>query len=277
MVLEAMPNRIEERELVVDGVQVFYRRVSGDGTPVVYCHGNPTHGEDWVPFMERGGPAVAIDMPGWGRSDRPDPARFDYSMYGLSAFLEKCLDELGIGQRKLVAHDWGSLALIGAQRRPAQVEKLVVINAVPLLPGYRWHWVAQIWRRRGLGELANATTTRTSMALTMRQASGDRRPMPEDFVDATWRYWDKGTSRATLALYRHADPDRLAAAGKDLNRLTCPSLVLWGDRDPYFPAKFADAYAAALPSSTLQVVPAAGHWPWIDDAQVVDRVLDFVA
>ena len=105
----------------------------GEGTPTVYCHGNPTHGEDWVPFLERGGPAVAIDMPGWGRSDRPDPARFDYSMYGLSAFLERCLDELGVERRKLVVHDWGALALIGAQRRPELVERLVVINAVPLL------------------------------------------------------------------------------------------------------------------------------------------------
>ncbi len=103
---------------MVDGVRVFYRRVPGDGTPVVYCHGNPTHGEDWLPFLERGGAAIAIDMPGWGRSDRPDAARFDYSMYGLSAFLERCLDELGVTQRKLVVHDWGALALIGAQRRP---------------------------------------------------------------------------------------------------------------------------------------------------------------
>lgn len=271
-----MPRAIEEAELVVDGVRVFYRRVPGEGTPVVYCHGNPTHGEDWLPFLECGGAAIAVDMPGWGRSDRPDPARFDYSMYGLSAFLEKCLDELGVGQRKLVVHDWGGLALIGAQRRPELVEKLVVINTVPLLSGYRWHWVAQIWRRRGLGELANATTTRSSMALLMRQASGDRCPMPREFVDATWRHWDRGTSQATLALYRHANPDRLATAGQSLGRLTCPSLVVWGDRDPYFPNRFAEAYAQALPNSTLQRVPAAGHWPWIDDARAIDDILSFI-
>jgi len=272
-----MSRAIEEAELVLDGVRVFYRRVPGDGVPTVYCHGNPTHGEDWVPFMERGGPSIAIDMPGWGRSDRPDPKRFDYSMYGLSAFLERCLDELGVEQRKLVVHDWGSLALIGAQRRPQLVEKLVVINVVPLLPGYRWHWVAQIWRRRGLGELANATTTRWGMERTLRQARGDRSPMPPEFVDMVWKHWDKGTSRAVLALYRHADPDRLAAAGRDLPKLTCPSLVLWGARDPYLPTKFAESYARTLPSSKLQLVPAGGHWPWIDDARVIDDIVNFLA
>jgi pimeloyl-ACP methyl ester carboxylesterase len=266
---------IEEDELRIDGVRVFYRRVAGEGTPTVYCHGNPTHGEDWLPFLERGGPALAIDMPGWGRSDRPDPARFDYSMYGLSAFLERCLEALGVEQRKLVVHDWGGLALIGAQRQPERVERLVVIDAVPLLPGYRWHWVARLWRRRAVGEFLNATTTRASMSLVMRQARGDRSAMPPEFVDMVWDHWDKGTSAATLALYRHADPDRLALAGQDLGRLACPSLVLWGDRDPYLPTRFAEAYAAALPGSTLEIVKGAGHWPWIDDPGVIDTVLRF--
>jgi pimeloyl-ACP methyl ester carboxylesterase len=272
-----MTGTVGELEVVVDGVRVFVRRVAGEGTPTVYCHGNPSHGGDWVPFLEGGGPAVAIDMPGWGRSDRPDPARFDYSMFGLSAFLERCLDELGVGRRKLVVHDWGSLALIGAQRRAELVEKLVVINAVPLLPGYRWHWVAQIWRRRLLGEIANATTTRRSMALTLRQASGDRRPMPAEFVDSIWDHWDGGTRVAVLALYRHADPRRLIVAGKDLGRLACPSLVLWGDHDPYLPTRFAAGYAAALPASQLRLVEGAGHWPWIDDARVVRDVLEFLS
>ncbi len=200
----------------------------------MYCHGNPSHGEDWVPFMERGGPSIAIDMPGWGRSDHPSPDSFDYSMYGLSAFLERCLDEIGIGQRKLVVHDWGSLALIGAQRRPRLVEKLVVVNVVPLLPGYRWHWVAQIWRRRGLGEFANATTSKWSMSQIMRRARADHSPMPPEFVDMIWSHWGQGHPR------RHG------------------------------------AHAEALPNAEVEIVEGAGHWPWIDDQRVIDRVLGFV-
>jgi pimeloyl-ACP methyl ester carboxylesterase len=274
-----MAGAVSERELVVDGIRVFYRQVSGDGVPVVYCHGNPTHGEEAVPLLERaGGPAIAIDMPGWGRSDRPDPSRFDYSMYGLSAFLERCLDELGVEQRKLVVHDWGGLALIGAQRRPQLVEKLVLVNAVPLLPGYRWHWVAQLWRRRPIGEILNRTTTKSSLALLLRQARGDHRsPMPAEFVDMIWDRWDRGTQAALLQLYRHADPSRLAQAGANLDKLTCPALVLWGDRDIYLPTKFGAAYARALPNAEFEAVEGAGHWPWIDDRRVIGRVLDFIS
>jgi pimeloyl-ACP methyl ester carboxylesterase len=268
---------VEEDELRIDGVRVFFRRVPGEGTPTVYCHGNPTHSEDWLPFLRRGGAAIAIDMPGWGRSDRPDPDRFDYSMYGLSAFLERCLDAIGVERRNLVVHDWGALALIGAQRRPQLVERLVVIDSVPLLPGYSWHWIAQLWRRRGVGELLNATTTRASLALLLRQARGDRGQMPPQFVDMIWDRWDAGTRAAILALYRHADPDRLGQAGMDLGRLTCPSLVVWGDRDVYLPTRFGRAYADALPAAQLEIVEGAGHWPWVEDPSVIDRVHRFVA
>ena len=82
-----------------------------------------------------------------------------------------------------------------------------------------------------------------------------------------WGHWDHGTNAATLALYRHADPDRLALAGKDLGRLACPSLVLWGATTPTSDP-LRRGLRRALPSSTLEIVPGAGHWPWIDDARV---------
>src|SRR4029077_15538325 len=100
---------------------------------------------------------------------------------------------------------------------------------------------------------------------------------PPEFVDMIWRCWGKGSHPAVLTIYRDADPDRLAEAGRDLGRLTCPSLVVWGDRDLYLPEKFGRGYAAALPASELEIVEGAGHWPWIDQPTVIDRVLEFLA
>jgi pimeloyl-ACP methyl ester carboxylesterase len=115
------------------------------------------------------------------------------------------------------------------------------------------------------------------MGLIMRRLSGDGRPMPPWFIEMIWSHMDNRTNEATLALYRHADPDRLAFAGKDLGRLACPSLVLWGVNDPFLRPNLAEAYARALPNAGLKLVKEAGHWPWIDDARVIGDVLDFVA
>ncbi|MFN8160298.1 MAG: alpha/beta hydrolase [Solirubrobacterales bacterium] len=270
-------SKVEEETLLIGGVPVFCRRVEGAGKPTVYVHGNPTSSEDWLPFLTRGGAALALDLPGWGRSGRPDPTRFDYTMHGLSAFHDRCLEALGIGEHNLVVHDWGGLALIGAQRDPASVRSLVVLNAVPLLPGYRWHPVARIWRRRGVGEAFNAIATRRATAMLLRQARGDRSPMPDEFVDMVWRSWDRGCRRAVLRLYRDADPPRLAEAGARLARLRCPALVLWGERDPYISAAFGRAYAERLPGGRYEGLESAGHWPWVDDPGVVERVLSFLA
>jgi pimeloyl-ACP methyl ester carboxylesterase len=267
--------RIEEATVTVDGVRVFCRRTPGDGIPAVFVHGNPTHSEDWVPFMERiSGPSIAPDLPGWGRSERPRD--FDYSMHGLARFLDRCLDELAVGTYRLVVHDWGSLALIGAQREPDRVRRLVVMNAVPLLPGYTWHPIARLWRRRGVGELVNLTGTRAGAALLLRQATADRGPMPDEFVDSLWRYRQRGTGRPTLRLYRSADPALLEAAGSRLGELACPALVVWGARDPYLPSRLGRLYAQRLPNAELVELPDAGHWPWIDRPDLVDRVVGFL-
>jgi len=268
---------ITERTIEVDGIEVFLRETEGEGPPTVFVHGNPTHSEDWLPFLEQiEGPAIAFDLPGFGRSARPDPIVFDHTLGAYANFVERLLDQLAPDGYALVVHDWGGLALIPAQRHPDRVKRLVIFNAVPLLPGFRWHWIARIWRRRGLGELFNATSTRAATALVLRQARAGYKPMPPGFVDMVWDHMDAGTRRAVLALYRSADPERLAAAGSRLGELRCPALVAWAADDPYISDEFGRAYAKALPNAELLELDRAGHWPWIDRPELVDRVVGFL-
>jgi pimeloyl-ACP methyl ester carboxylesterase len=270
---------VEERVVSIDGVRVFHRRVPGDGTPTIFVHGNPSHSEDWVPFLERlDGPAVAPDIPGWGFSENPPRDRFDYSMHGLASWFDRFRRGLGIAEYQLVVHDWGALALIAAQRHPELIRRLVVMNAVPLLRGYRWHWIARyFWRVPVLGELANRTTTKAGLRLLSRQASATPGGMPEEFIESVWAGRGSGAWPEMLDLYRSADPDRLATAGADLGGLDCPALVLWGLDDIYLPGEFGAAYAEALPGAELVGLEGAGHWPWLDRPDAIDRVVGFLS
>lgn len=273
-----MSREIVERTVRVDGLEIFLRETSGEGNPIVFVHGNPTNSADWIPFLERiEGPAIAIDLPGFGRSTRPAAHQFDHSLAAYANFLEHLLDELAPNGYGLVVHDWGGLALIPAQRDPTRVERLVIINSVPLLRGFRWHWIARIWRRRGLGEAFNAMSTKPALKLVLRQARSGNKPMPPEFVDMVWEGNDAGNRRAVLGLYRSADPDVLEANGARLGELRCPTLVVWGDDDPYIDASFGRRYADVLPNSELIALDDAGHWPWIDRPDVIDRVLEFLA
>ncbi len=70
----------------------------------------------------------------------------------------------------------------------------------------------------------------------------------------------------------------MAASGRDLGKIAVPSLVLWPTEDPYIPQELGPAYAEALGGeSVLELVEDAGHWPWLDRPELVDRVTQFLA
>jgi pimeloyl-ACP methyl ester carboxylesterase len=241
--------------------------------PALYLHGVPTSSEDWLPFLARSG-GIAPDLPGFGRSGKPGYLRFTIDEY--ADFIERFLDLIEVERVRLLVHDWGAVGLAFAQRHPERVERLVVTNAVPFLPGYRWHRTARVWRTPLLGELAMGATTRFALKQSTRESNATPGPMPDDWLDSVLAQFDQGTQRAILRLYRSSPPDVLAAAGKRLSRLTMPALVIWGARDPYIPARFGREYARALPSSELVELDDAGHWWWLDRPDAIERVVEFL-
>jgi pimeloyl-ACP methyl ester carboxylesterase len=257
-----VPEVTEHTGLVGEGEVLWREAATPAGrAPVLYLHGVPTDGDDWLPFLEQTG-GFAPDLPGFGRSAKRGD--LDYTMDGLGRFVEAFADARGLERVRLVVHDWGAVGLLFAMRAPERIERLVVIDAIPLLPGYRWHRVARIWRRRGAGELFMGGTSAGSLGLLVPDLKPRARVIAQRF--------DQGTQRAVLQLYRSAPEDVLARAGEQLGRLACPALVLWGERDPYIPPAFAQAYADALPDATARVVEGAGHWPWLQSPDLVQEV-----
>jgi pimeloyl-ACP methyl ester carboxylesterase len=242
---------------------------------IVYLHGVPQSGEMWQPFVERTG-GDTPDMPGFGSSAKP--ADGDYSCDGLARWFSDYT--AGLDRYSLVVHDWGAVGLVTAMARPESIERLVVINAVPFFPGYRWHPVARVWRTRLAGELFMGLSSKWALRLLAERQSETQVPeaVLEDAIDGIWRHFDHGTQRAILRLYRSAPEERLAEIGRDLSEITAPALVLWGEKDPYIDKKWAQAYADALGGpAEVDVVPDAGHWPWYEKPEVVDRVAAFLA
>lgn len=269
-----MPD-VHEHHATLDGEPVGWREAGNIAqTPIVYVHGVPTSSADWTPFLAQTG-GLAPDLPGFGRSGKRGDG--DYTMDAYGPWLERFLDDRGVDRFSLVVHDWGAVALTLAQRVPERIERLVIMNAVPLLGGYRWHRIARVWRTWILGELLMGSVNRFTIKQLTRPANATPGPMPDAWLDDVSASLDQGTQRAILRLYRSADPERLQAAGASLHTLGCPTLVAWGDRDPYIPRVYADAYATAIPGAQALHLPDAGHWPWLDRPDLVDTVAAFLA
>ena len=256
----------------VEGAAAASSAWETDAAVPLYLHGVPDSSDQWLDFLARSG-GLAPDLPGFGRSGKPGSLGFTIEEY--ADFIESFLALVGVERVQLVVHDWGAVGLAFAQRHPERIERLVVINAVPFLPGYRWHRTARMWRTPVLGELSMGSINRRVLRLISRESNATPGPMPDSWIDSVLAHFDQGTQRAILRLYRSSPPERLAAAGERLGELGVPSLVVWGMRDPYMPARFGKAYADALGGELLELEDA-GHWAWLDRPDAIDRVVDFL-
>jgi pimeloyl-ACP methyl ester carboxylesterase len=267
---------VDEHTIELAGSPAYYRTAPGAGAPSLYVHGVPTSSDDWIAFLERTG-GIAPDLIGFGRSGKG--GNLDYSVGGLSDFLQRLLAELDIDRVKLVVHDWGApVGLSFAQRHPERIERIVVANAVPMfdVEGVHWHLLARLWERPLLGELTMGAVTKRLLARTLRKGSARPQAWPDARIATVWEQFDQGTQRAILRLRRSAGERELAALGTQLGSLRVPALVVWGEVDPWLPPHVGDAYAELLPRATLERVADAGHWPWLDQPEVIDRVATFL-
>jgi pimeloyl-ACP methyl ester carboxylesterase len=272
--------RVEEHTITLGDLPVFFRTAGpenaqpGAATAIVYVHGAPTSSDDWIPFLERTG-GIAPDLIGFGRTGKG--AQLDYSPEGLADFLGGFLAELGIDRLTLVLHGWGAAAgvLLAAQAAD-RMDRLVLINPVPILEGANRPWWTRAWRTRGVGELAMGFTSRMVLRHGLRRGSATAAAWPDQRIAQVWEQFDQGTQRAILRLTRSIDDEQVRTMAQALRSLDLPSLVVWGDRDPWWGPEVADAYAALLPLAKVARVPDAGHWPWLDDPSVVELVSAFV-
>jgi pimeloyl-ACP methyl ester carboxylesterase len=247
---------------------------------VVFLHGNPGSCDDWVGLAavaaDAGKRAVAFDLPDFGETVAPDG--FQHEVPGYAGFVDAALAELGIDRAHLVLHDFGGpIGLYWAAAHPDAIASMTLIDT-GLLPGYKWHSLARIWRTPVLGELLQATATRPAFRFLLNR--NEPRGLPRDFVEAMYDHFDRRTRKAVLKLYRATDdPGGMSEAlvgvfaGREI-----PALVIWGEHDAYLPWSFAARQREAFPAAEVHVLPASGHWPFADAPETVERLFaEFLA
>ena len=269
---------IETRRLTVEGITTSVL-VGGSGRPgeaVVFVHGNPDSGSDWMPLMTRVAPfatVVAPDLPGFGAADAR--ADNDYTIYSYARFLDGVIGQLGIERVHLVAHDFGGpFAAAWAADHPDRVGSVTFLNTGVLLD-YRWHRMARIWRTPVLGGLSmRAITPEVATVMLARENPG----LSAQWVDTIVAHlMPEKTRRAVLRLYRatrSGDMEQLAAR---LRQHDYDALIVFGDADSYIPAEMAHRQVSAFPRADIRMLRGLGHWCWLEDTDAVaDQVIPFL-
>jgi len=110
----------------------------GEGDPILFIHGQPTWSYLWrdvMPQVEGGGRLIAVDLIGYGRSEKP---AIDYEMTDHIRYLEQFIEALGLDNITLVIHDWGSFfGFHYAMQHPEKIKGIAFMEAVLFpIPGY---------------------------------------------------------------------------------------------------------------------------------------------
>jgi branched-chain amino acid transport system permease protein len=252
-------------------LRLYYEQSGAGSQPVVLVHGSFASSRWWQPVMALL-PAEqftchAPDLPGCGRSDRPDdPA--SYAVERLAAVLADLLDALGLWNVDLVGHSLGAaVALSYALANPGRLRSLTLVSTpspqgTPTPPeGYAL--LEQMRTDRGL--LVQA------LASIMPAHAPD--PFFQQLVDDAQGQAPAAFSAAALAL------EQWRVDRNELLQLRLPVLLVWGDRDQVVERAVQTALLLSIPgANNLEVLRGCGHTPLVERPEAFAQVLlNFIA
>ncbi|HEX5661427.1 MAG TPA: alpha/beta hydrolase [Polyangiales bacterium] len=262
---------VAHRELMLDGMRVFYREAGPADAPVLLLpHGYPCSSYQYRNLMPALGDrfrTLAPDFPGFGYSDTPNDFRYDFD--GYQHFLTRFLEQLGVEHYALYLHDYGSqIGLRLAIAAPQRVRGLIIQNGDiyedtlgPKYAAIRKYWQSPDPEHskpllESVSEEGFRNEFRGELAPTMQQR------IPPDLWKLHWSLTTPARRELMVGLHQglRANLAWFPSYQRYLREHRPPTLIVWGPEDGYMPEPSARAYLRDLPDAQLHVLEGAGHW-----------------
>ena len=268
----------------------------GSGEPLLFIHGASVAGTSWFSLAATldGFRCILLDRPGCGLSDPivGGPLRtLDEVESYADRLLVEVLDALELDRVPVLSTSYGGLfAFRGAAAALARVDRIVEYSWLMGAP------IARVPLSMRLGAIRGMKSVMTRMPVTRGVVKGLLRQLGMKRAVANGTF-DDDMIEWLLALLRETDTLRndmqsmpavitpirgenrkLLLTDELLARLTMPVLFLWGDEDTNGGADIARRFAPRLPNAQLEIIPEAGHAPWIDElALCAQRTGEFLS
>src|ERR1700733_13980102 len=129
----------------VRGLRIFYREAGSKASPtIVLLHGFPTSSHmfrDLIPQLADNFHVIAPDLPGFGLSDRPDHATFQYTFDHLAEIIGDFVEQMGLKKFAIYIFDYGApVGLCLALRFPERISALIRQNGNAYVEGFSHAW-----------------------------------------------------------------------------------------------------------------------------------------
>jgi pimeloyl-ACP methyl ester carboxylesterase len=284
---------IPSRHVQLDTGEQVHVLEAGDGPPLVLLHGSGVAAWFFLPLLRElnGLRIIAPDRPTQGLSDPIDLPRAAYHE-ALIGWLDRLFDALELDSVALLGHSAGGvLALRYALAHPSRVERLVLIGP-PSLPKTSCPLPYRLMATPGVGELMSRLVPPSPKSmLRFAKFMGEEEtlathPQLVDMFVATANdeLAASGTTaevRELVSPYAMLSPSgfrhRTRVRPGELSRLTMPTLLAWGEREPLGDGTVAQAATSLMPRGHLEML-SGGHAPWLGHpTETATAISEFVS
>lgn len=203
---------------------------------------------------------VAPDLPGFGESEKPNPARYAYTIEALSEAVVDVIAALGVGRASIVGHGLGAaIAITLAAEHAELVQRLVLVDALCYPPPR--NIAPQIAHLPVIGGIFFKQLYTRAMFRShfQRFLLGPSAAVPIARIDRHYELLSTPNARESAHAVLHAMFETRPVVAR-LGRIAAPVLVVWGHDDRLLPVQHAQRLAHEIPGAKLEIVDA-GHAP----------------
>ena len=264
----------------IGGVRIHYQEAGDESAPpLVLIHGFISSTLIWsqvfLPLADAGFRVIAIDLPGYGYSDKPNDGR--YTIDAQAHAVVSLMDRLGLEEATIVGASYGgAIAATIALDYPERVSRLVLVGAVSS-DEPRKKLLLRILRLPLIGDIATPLFLGSSWVLRKRMEQMYRRigtALDERMLAARHHLLaTANTHRAMIRTVRRWNANRIQ---REAHLIRQPTLIAWGEDDTHIPLSEAFRLRDAIPSARLIVFRNCGHLPPTEyPEKFVEVVRDF--
>ena len=264
---------ITQHDVEAAGLRLHYTEC-GSGEPVLLLHGWPTSSFLWRKVMPQiavaGARAIALDLPGFGDSDKPLDVSYGYGFF--NKVLDGFFDALSIGDISLVVHDLsGPIGLYWAAHNKERVRKLAILDTL-LYPEVHWSVVALIAAYR-LPVFRDLLTSPRVLEKFLRM--GVKESLTDEAI-ATYLapFRSREARRALAKAACELSPEGLSEIARFIPNIDVPVRIIYGEKDG-LPGVAATMHRVAreVPHAQLTMLAGTGHFLQEDQPSELGRML----
>jgi len=246
----------------VDGIQLAYRAL-GDGPAVLLLHGWPTSSFLWRAVMApiaKTNRVIALDLPGFGASDKPVGTRYSFEFFG--RMLDLFLADLGIDRIGLAVHDLGGpVGLHWTLQHPGRVTKLALLNTL-VYPEFS-DATKEFVRACMTPGLRENITSASGLESILRDGLADPAALSKDVLAAVQEPFQTAEARRALAdAGIGLSMKGFVQIARQLPTLRMPVRVIYGVDDRVLPdvAETMARVKSDLPHAEVTALQNCGHF-----------------